>query len=88
MYAIPNIFNVLLVCLVFWLIFSIVGVQIFRGKFYRCIDGEGERLPHTIVANRTQCADKGYRWKNTDVNFDNVVQGYLALLQVVSVLTF
>jgi hypothetical protein len=27
MYAIPSIFNVLLVCLVFWLIFSIMGVQ-------------------------------------------------------------
>jgi hypothetical protein len=28
MYAIPSIFNVLLVCLVFWLIFSIMGVQV------------------------------------------------------------
>ena len=38
MYAIPSIFNVLLVCLVFWLIFSIMGVQFFGGKFYKCID--------------------------------------------------
>lgn len=38
MYAIPSIFNVLLVCLVFWLIFSIMGVQMFGGKFYKCID--------------------------------------------------
>ena len=28
MYAIPSIINVLLVCLVFWLIFSIMGVQV------------------------------------------------------------
>ena len=38
MYAIPSIINVLLVCLVFWLIFSIMGVQFFGGKFYKCID--------------------------------------------------
>lgn len=44
MYAIPSIFNVLLVCLVFWLIFSIMGVQFFSGKFYKCVDQFGERL--------------------------------------------
>lgn len=44
MYAIPSIFNVLLVCLVFWLIFSIMGVQFFSGKFYKCVDQNGERL--------------------------------------------
>ena len=34
--AIPSIFNVLLVCLIFWLIFSIMGVNLFAGKYYRC----------------------------------------------------
>ncbi len=52
MYAIPSIFNVLLVCLVFWLIFSIAGVQLFGGKFYKCVDADGERMDHTIVPNR------------------------------------
>lgn len=45
MYAIPSIFNVLLVCLVFWLIFSIMGVQFFGGKFFKCVDESGELLP-------------------------------------------
>lgn len=45
MYAIPSIFNVLLVCLVFWLIFSIMGVQFFGGKFFKCINEIGELLP-------------------------------------------
>merc|ERR1740128_633795 len=36
--AIPSIFNVLLVCLIFWLIFAIMGVQLFAGKFYKCRD--------------------------------------------------
>lgn len=44
MFAIPAIFNVLLVCLVFWLVFSILGVQLFGGKFYKCVDEEGNRF--------------------------------------------
>lgn len=53
MYAIPSIFNVLLVCLVFWLIFSIMGVQFFGGKFYKCTDEDGELLPITVSSNTT-----------------------------------
>ena len=33
--ALPDIFNVLVVCLIFWLIFAIIGINFFMGKFYR-----------------------------------------------------
>lgn len=36
--AIPSIFNVLMVCLIFWLIFSIMGVNLFAGKFWKCMN--------------------------------------------------
>ena len=32
--ALPDIFNVLVVCLIFWLIFAIIGINFFMGKFY------------------------------------------------------
>ncbi|XP_078592375.1 sodium channel protein type 4 subunit alpha B-like isoform X2 [Branchiostoma floridae x Branchiostoma japonicum] len=80
--AIPSIFNVLLVCLVFWLICSIMAVQFFGGQFYKCLDENGEKLDITIVNNRTECLDKNYTWVNSKVNFDHVGQAYLALLQV------
>ena len=85
MYAIPSIFNVLLVCLVFWLIFSIMGVQFFGGKFYKCVDDFGERLPITEVNNKTQCFEKNYTWVNSKINFDHVGHAYLALFQVVRI---
>uniref|UniRef100_A0A8C7ZMX6 Sodium channel protein n=1 Tax=Oryzias sinensis TaxID=183150 RepID=A0A8C7ZMX6_9TELE len=82
--AIPSIFNVLLVCLIFWLIFSIMGVNLFAGKFYKCInktDGaecDPERIPNiTFCTNETDLI-----WKNLKINYDNVGMGYLALLQV------
>ncbi|XP_041700319.1 sodium channel protein type 2 subunit alpha [Coregonus clupeaformis] len=82
--AIPSIFNVLLVCLIFWLIFSIMGVNLFAGKYYHCINmTTSERFEVRDVANMTEClALKGAHWKNVKINFDNVGAGYLALLQV------
>ncbi|KAG7459667.1 hypothetical protein MATL_G00213080 [Megalops atlanticus] len=85
--AIPSIFNVLLVCLIFWLIFSIMGVNLFAGKFYRCINTTTEELFTTDeVDNKTQCMELMYtnevRWINMKVNYDNVGMGYLSLLQV------
>ena len=84
--AIPGIGNVLVVSVLFWLIFSIVGVQLFSGKFQACYDHDDTRLPASVIKNKTEClrfADK-YTWKNADVNFDNVPKGFLALFQVVS----
>ncbi|XP_044193900.1 sodium channel protein type 4 subunit alpha A isoform X3 [Thunnus albacares] len=86
--AIPSIFNVLLVCLIFWLIFSIMGVNLFAGKFYRCINTTTEELfDISEVNNRSDCmaieeATQDARWVNVKVNYDNVAKGYLSLLQV------
>ncbi|CAG7833557.1 unnamed protein product [Allacma fusca] len=85
MFAIPSIFNVLLVCLLFWLIFSIMGVQFFKGKFYKCVDNEsGNVLSHEVVKNKEECCNNTSQWSwiNTQPNFDNVFQGYLTLFQV------
>ncbi|XP_058466071.1 sodium channel protein 60E isoform X1 [Malaya genurostris] len=82
MYAIPSIFNVLLVCLVFWLIFSIMGVQFFGGKFFKCVDDDGELLPIDIVNDKWQCYTLNYSWINSKITFDHVGMGYLALFQV------
>lgn len=87
--AIPSIFNVLLVCLIFWLIFSIMGVNLFAGKFYRCINTTTEE-PFLLsqVNNKSDClaikeATQDAHWTNVKVNYDNVGKGYLSLLQVV-----
>ncbi|XP_015741030.1 sodium channel protein type 4 subunit alpha [Coturnix japonica] len=85
--AIPSIMNVLLVCLIFWLIFSIMGVNLFAGKYYRCVNTTtGELFDISVVNNKSDCMALLYtnevRWVNVKVNFDNVGLGYLSLLQV------
>ena len=80
--AIPAIFNVLLVCLIFWLIFSIMGVQMFAGKFYHCVDANGTQLNSSYIPNKDACISNNYTWQNPMINFDNVLNAYLALFQV------
>ncbi|XP_029107701.1 sodium channel protein type 4 subunit alpha-like [Scleropages formosus] len=83
--AIPSIMNVLLVCLIFWLIFSIMGVNLFAGKFGRCISRTGYIHNVSVVNNKSECLAKNdteFYWTKVKVNFDNVGAGYLALLQV------
>ncbi|XP_060544850.1 sodium channel protein type 8 subunit alpha isoform X7 [Pantherophis guttatus] len=87
--AIPSIMNVLLVCLIFWLIFSIMGVNLFAGKYHYCFNETAEyRFEIEEVNNKTECEKMmdpngtEIRWKNVKINFDNVGAGYLALLQI------
>nr|ATZ81482.1 voltage-gated sodium channel [Musca domestica] len=80
--AIPSIFNVLLVCLIFWLIFAIMGVQLFAGKYFKCKDGNDTVLSHEIIPNRNACKSENYTWENSAMNFDHVGNAYLCLFQV------
>ncbi|XP_051282255.1 sodium channel protein type 4 subunit alpha B-like isoform X2 [Dicentrarchus labrax] len=83
--AIPSIMNVLLVCLIFWLIFSIMGVNLFAGKFGKCVNRTGFIHNVSAVNNKSECLgmnDTQFYWTKVKVNFDNVGLGYLSLLQV------
>jgi len=87
--AIPAIFNVLLVCLVFWLIFSIMGVNLFGGRFSSCVDEFGQTVSFNVVSSKNDCVVLSplynYTWFTPKVNFDNCLIAYLALFQVVNV---
>ncbi|XP_076238672.1 sodium voltage-gated channel paralytic isoform X9 [Calliopsis andreniformis] len=80
--AIPSIFNVLLVCLIFWLIFAIMGVQLFAGKYFKCVDANKTTLSYEIIPDRNACLAENYTWENSPMNFDHVGKAYLCLFQV------
>ena len=63
--ALPSIVNVLMVCIIFWLIFAIIGVNTFMGLFQECVDEDGIRFNHEIVPNKSVCLEtKGGLWVN------------------------
>jgi hypothetical protein len=58
-----------------------MGVQLFAGKFYKCVYSDYTRLlEKDKVENKTECLSKGYLWYNSKFNFDNIINGYLGIL--------
>ncbi|XP_068101717.1 sodium channel protein type 2 subunit alpha-like [Hyperolius riggenbachi] len=86
--AIPSILNVYLVCHIVWLIFNIMAVNLFAGKFSYCVNTTtNEQFHASVVNNRSECMalqslNNSVLWVNRKVNFDNIGAGYLALIQV------
>ena len=58
--ALPGVGNVAAVSLLFMLIFSILGVQLFGGRFGRCTVAVG-----AASASRTACEAAGHVWYNS-----------------------
>lgn len=90
----PSMFSVLLVILVIWLVFSMMGVSLFAGRFSYCYNETSEEVFSVEqVNNKTECfllLEQNFSevfWKNNKFNFDNVGMGFLSLLIMVSVKT-
>ncbi|XP_077461225.1 voltage-dependent T-type calcium channel subunit alpha-1H-like isoform X2 [Stigmatopora argus] len=66
--------NIVLICCAFFIVFGILGVQLFKGKFFHC---EGYNV--TNISNRTQCLNAGHRWLRRKYNFDNLGQALMSL---------
>lgn len=67
--------NIVLICCTFFIIFGILGVQLFKGTFFYC---EGENIKE--VKNRTDClAIPGNVWINRKYNFDDLGNALMSL---------
>lgn len=92
--AIPTMSSGLLVTMTVWLVFSIMGSQMFAGRFHYCFNETSEEyFLADSVENKSTCYslisenETQVRWKNTKYNFDNTINGYVSLMQLVSVTT-
>ncbi|XP_062714387.1 voltage-dependent T-type calcium channel subunit alpha-1G isoform X3 [Aedes albopictus] len=67
--------NIVLICCTFFIIFGILGVQLFKGTFYYC---EGENIKG--VKNKTECLSiEGNVWVNRKYNFDDLGKALMSL---------
>ncbi|XP_064414921.1 voltage-dependent T-type calcium channel subunit alpha-1H [Latimeria chalumnae] len=66
--------NIVLICCAFFIIFGILGVQLFKGKFYYC---EGFNIKN--ITNKSDCQQANYRWVRRKYNFDNLGQALMSL---------
>ncbi|XP_069383295.1 voltage-dependent L-type calcium channel subunit alpha-1D isoform X10 [Paralichthys olivaceus] len=87
--AIRTIGNIMIVTTLLQFMFACIGVQLFKGKFYRCTDdakSSPEECKGTyILFNNGDTAMpmvKERIWHNSDFNFDNVLMAMMALFTV------
>ncbi|KAL6065679.1 hypothetical protein STEG23_028040 [Scotinomys teguina] len=66
--------NIVLICCAFFIIFGILGVQLFKGKFYYC-EGTDTRN----ITTKAECHAAHYRWVRRKYNFDNLGQALMSL---------
>ena len=74
--CLPAFINIAIVASVCYLIFAIMAVQFWAGKFWKCSDES--------VKNVTECAAAGGEWQNAPSNYDDVINGMLTLFEVSS----
>ncbi|XP_063148923.1 voltage-dependent L-type calcium channel subunit alpha-1D [Candoia aspera] len=87
--AIRTIGNIMIVTTLLQFMFACIGVQLFKGKFYRCTD-EAKQNPVDcrgifIVYKDGDVESPMVReriWQNSDFNFDNVLTAMMALFTV------
>uniref|UniRef100_A0A8C8M645 Voltage-dependent L-type calcium channel subunit alpha n=1 Tax=Oncorhynchus tshawytscha TaxID=74940 RepID=A0A8C8M645_ONCTS len=82
--AIKTIGNIVLVTMLLDFMFACIGVQLFKGKFYACTDPDKmteeeckyqEGAIHPMTIHKRE-------WINAELNFDNILEGMLALFTV------
>uniref|UniRef100_A0A8C0P1D9 Voltage-dependent T-type calcium channel subunit alpha n=1 Tax=Canis lupus familiaris TaxID=9615 RepID=A0A8C0P1D9_CANLF len=79
MSSLKPIGNIVVICCAFFIIFGILGVQLFKGKFFVC-QGEDTRN----ITNKSDCTEASYRWVRHKYNFDNLGQALMSLFVLAS----
>uniref|UniRef100_A0A8B9JMW9 Calcium channel, voltage-dependent, L type, alpha 1D subunit, a n=1 Tax=Astyanax mexicanus TaxID=7994 RepID=A0A8B9JMW9_ASTMX len=87
--AIRTIGNIMIVTTLLQFMFACIGVQLFKGKFYRCNDeakSSPEECKGTYILYKdgdvNQPTLQKRHWHNSDFNFDNVLMAMMALFTV------
>uniref|UniRef100_A0A673LXL2 Voltage-dependent T-type calcium channel subunit alpha-1G-like n=1 Tax=Sinocyclocheilus rhinocerous TaxID=307959 RepID=A0A673LXL2_9TELE len=79
MTSLKPIGNIVVICCAFFIIFGILGVQLFKGKFFVC-QGEDTRN----ITNKSDCLQASNKWVRHKYNFDNLGQALMSLFVLAS----
>ncbi|TMS15577.1 Voltage-dependent T-type calcium channel subunit alpha-1I [Larimichthys crocea] len=71
--------NIVLICCAFFIIFGILGVQLFKGKFFYCFGTDVKN-----ITNKSDCLQANYKWVHHKYNFDNLGQALMSLFVLAS----
>jgi len=83
--CLPAFINIMLVSSLVYLVFAIMGVQLWAGKFWYCNDDSVSKASECVGSYQSGVGVNGTRmWINAPMNFDDVTNGMLTLFEVAS----
>eukprot|EP01064_Diplonema_japonicum_P013517 TRINITY_DN21080_c0_g1_i1.p1 TRINITY_DN21080_c0_g1~~TRINITY_DN21080_c0_g1_i1.p1 ORF type:complete len:1544 (+),score=329.74 TRINITY_DN21080_c0_g1_i1:57-4688(+) len=98
--SVPGVISVMFITFVIWGVWSIVGVQLFKGAFYSCTDvtygdvagdvyfiDDGAINKTYEMKYKSDCLaypDAQYSWANAADNFDTLPEAFITLFKVAS----
>nr|KAF6479263.1 calcium voltage-gated channel subunit alpha1 A [Molossus molossus] len=84
--SLKNVFNILIVYMLFMFIFAVVAVQLFKGKFFHCTDEskefEKDCRGKYLLYEKNEVKARDREWKKYDFHYDNVLWALLTLFTV------
>ncbi|XP_063733054.1 voltage-dependent T-type calcium channel subunit alpha-1I-like [Eleginops maclovinus] len=72
--SIKPIGNIVFICCAFFFFYGILGVQLFKGKFYHCVGQDTKN-----ITNKSDCLSANYLWEQKRFNFDSLPQALMSL---------
>ncbi|XP_078299457.1 voltage-dependent P/Q-type calcium channel subunit alpha-1A isoform X6 [Panthera onca] len=84
--SLKNVFNILIVYMLFMFIFAVVAVQLFKGKFFHCTDEskefEKDCRGKYLLYEKNEVKARDRQWKKYEFHYDNVLWALLTLFTV------
>nr|KAF6275688.1 calcium voltage-gated channel subunit alpha1 A [Pipistrellus kuhlii] len=84
--SLKNVFNILIVYMLFMFIFAVVAVQLFKGKFFHCTDEskefEKDCRGKYLLYEKNEVKARDREWKKYEFHYDNVLWALLTLFTV------
>jgi hypothetical protein len=72
--TVPAMGNLLIITLCFYLVFGILGVNLYKGVLGNC--------SNPIYKSYSSCVENQFTWASLDNNFDNILYSFLVLFQL------
>ncbi len=68
--------------LMFFLIFGIIAISYFKGKFYYCYSENIDFIKSLQIKSKWDCLNSGAAWLNRPYSFDNIFIAMMTLFQM------
>lgn len=88
--AIPDVFRIVSIMILFFLMFGIVAVSFFKGTFFYCDVASVRGTIPTFsqdfsITHKWDCMNAGALWVNKFYNFDNIIKAIISLFVMCNV---